>query len=144
LTEIRIHETLTASSKLKNRRAGGNRIAKFDPKIRRLLASGIELALLDFNRSHYVPWRRKVAGTQKEQGMRRLGWILIIALSTGGLAMAASSAEMGNETITYTYDARGRLTNVSHAGSVNNNLQANYTYDKADNRETVNVTGSPN
>jgi YD repeat-containing protein len=75
--------------------------------------------------------------------MRKIGWLLIIALSTGGLAMAASSAEMGNETITYSYDAQGRLTNVSHTGSVNNNLQANYTYDKASNRITVNVTGAP-
>ena len=76
--------------------------------------------------------------------MRKIVWLVMIALGTGGLAMAANSAEMGNETINYTYDARGRLTNVSHSGSVNNNLQANYTYDKADNRETVNVTGSPN
>ena len=75
--------------------------------------------------------------------MRRLGWLLIVALGTGGLAMAASSAEMGNETITYTYDARGRLTNVTHAGSVNNNVATNYTYDKAENRLTVNVTGAP-
>jgi len=76
--------------------------------------------------------------------MRKTGWLLIVAIGTGGLAMAAPSPEMGNETINYTYDARGRLTNVSHAGSVNNNLQANYRYDKSDNRETVNVTGSPN
>jgi hypothetical protein len=76
--------------------------------------------------------------------MRKIGWLLMLAIGTGGLAMAATAPEMGNETITYTYDARGRLTNVTHAGSVNNNLQANYTYDKADNRETVNVTGSPN
>jgi hypothetical protein len=50
---------------------------------------------------------------------------------------------MGNETINYTYDAQGRLTNVTHAGSINNNIQANYTYDKASNRVTVNVTGVP-
>ena len=58
-------------------------------------------------------------------------------------AAAAPMAGGGNETINYTYDARGRLTNVTHAGSVNNNLIANYTYDKADNRLTVNVTGAP-
>ena len=76
--------------------------------------------------------------------MRKLVWLLMLAMGTGSLAMAASAPELGNETINYTYDARGRLTNVSHSGSVNNNLQANYTYDKAENRETVNVTGSPN
>jgi YD repeat-containing protein len=73
--------------------------------------------------------------------MRKIGWLLVIG--TGGLAMAANAPEMGNETINYTYDARGRLTNVSHAGSVNNNVQTNYTYDKADNRGAVNVTGAP-
>ncbi|MCW3847697.1 hypothetical protein OF829_10635 [Sphingomonas sp. LB-2] len=79
-----------------------------------------------------------------DKGIRQIGWLLVIAAGTGGLAMAASApAEMGNETITYTYDARGQLTNVSHAGSVNNNVQTNYTYDKANNRGTVNVTGAP-
>ena len=58
-------------------------------------------------------------------------------------ATAMAPLSLGNETINYSYDARGRLTNVTHAGSVNNNLQANYTYDKADSRVTVNVTGSP-
>jgi hypothetical protein len=67
------------------------------------------------------------------------GAIVMAAL----LAAAATAPSMGNETINYTYDARGELTNVAHSGCVNNNLQANYTYDRANNRETVNVTGSP-
>ena len=46
------------------------------------------------------------------------------------LGVAAYAAE----TITYTYDARGRLVRVSHSGSVNNNVVTNYTIDKADNR----------
>ena len=77
--------------------------------------------------------------------MRNLGWFLVLATGLAVLAAAApyEGAAFGNETINYTYDARGRLTNVTHAGSVNTNLQANYTYDKADNRATVNVTGSP-
>jgi YD repeat-containing protein len=81
-----------------------------------------------------------------DKGIRQIGWLLVIAAGTGGLALAATASPpgaMGNETITYTYDARGRLTNVSHAGSVNTNVQTNYTYDKADNRGTVNVTGAP-
>lgn len=60
------------------------------------------------------------------------------------MSLTAASAPPMNETINYTYDARGRLVKVEHSGSVNNNLQANYAYDKAENRVTVNVTGSPN
>jgi hypothetical protein len=75
--------------------------------------------------------------------MHRLGLAVAIAVLTALAAAASSGAPIGNETINYSYDARGRLTNVTHAGSVNNNLQANYTYDKAENRVTVNVTGSP-
>ena len=52
-------------------------------------------------------------------------------------------AAYATETITYTYDARGRLVRVVRTGTVNNNVQANYSYDKADNRTNVNVT-SPN
>lgn len=75
--------------------------------------------------------------------MRKLGWLVVLATGLAGLAAAAPYEPMGNETINYTYDAQGRLTNVTHAGSINNNIQANYTYDKASNRVTVNVTGVP-
>lgn len=60
-----------------------------------------------------------------------------------GLAALAVPA-LSSETVTYTYDAQGRLTKVVHTGTVNNNLQANYSFDKADNRINMNVTGSPN
>jgi YD repeat-containing protein len=62
---------------------------------------------------------------------------LFIAVLTAGAAATA------NETISYTYDARGRLVQVKHSGTVNNNVTANYQYDKADNRTNVNVA-SPN
>jgi len=64
---------------------------------------------------------------------------VLIALSIAALAATA----MASETITYSYDARGRLVQVKHSGSVNNNVTANYQYDKGDNRTNVNVT-SPN
>jgi hypothetical protein len=64
---------------------------------------------------------------------------VLIALSVAALAAAAMAAE----TITYTYDARGRLVKVVRTGSVNNNVSATYSYDKADNRTNVNVV-SPN
>lgn len=68
--------------------------------------------------------------------MRAL-FVLITLLLLGAAAYAA-------ETVTYTYDARGRLKQVAHSGSVNNNITSNYVYDKADNRTNKSTTGSPN
>ena len=65
----------------------------------------------------------------------------ISKVATGLLAIGLlSSAAMATETITYTYDARGRLVKVVHTGTVNTNNQACYKYDKADNRTTVQTT----
>ncbi len=64
-----------------------------------------------------------------------------VALAATALAVAAAAA--ASETIIYTYDARGRLVKVERKGSVNNDVKAEYKYDKADNRTEVNVT-SPN
>jgi hypothetical protein len=58
--------------------------------------------------------------------------------------IAVPSVAVAAETITYTYDARGRLVKVVRTGTVNNNVQTVYTHDKANNRKTVVVTGSPN
>jgi hypothetical protein len=58
-------------------------------------------------------------------------------------ALCAAVAAYASETITYSYDARGRLVRVEHKGTANNNVSASYTYDKADNRTAVNVI-SPN
>lgn len=60
-----------------------------------------------------------------------------------GLSCAASVAQ-ATETITYSYDAKGRLVKVVRTGTVNNNVTTNYTHDKADSRKTVVVTGSGN
>ncbi|WP_234178876.1 hypothetical protein [Sphingopyxis sp. NFH-91] len=68
--------------------------------------------------------------------MRRL--MLAIAL----VGMAGSAA--ATETITYTYDAKGRLVKVVRTGTVNNNVTVEYAHDKADNRTRVKVTNSPN
>lgn len=57
------------------------------------------------------------------------------------MLLMTSSAASAAETITYSYDARGRLTQVKHAGSVNDGLQTSYTLDKADNRMSVAVSG---
>jgi hypothetical protein len=63
-----------------------------------------------------------------------------IAIICAFATLPASAAE----TITYKYDAKGRLIEVKRTGTVNNNVQSNYTHDKANNRKTVVVTGSPN
>jgi len=64
----------------------------------------------------------------------------ISKIATGLIALGLlSSAAMATENITYTYDARGRLVKVVHTGTVNNNTQACYKYDKADNRTNVQV-----
>jgi len=60
-----------------------------------------------------------------------------------GALIAAAGIASASETITYTYDAKGRLVLVQHSGSVNNNVIANYTYDAADNRKNIKVTGAP-
>jgi hypothetical protein len=68
----------------------------------------------------------------------------LLFAATLGVFFAASPVAHATETITYTYDAKGRVVKVEHAGSVNNNLKAEYTHDKADNRKNLTVTGSPN
>lgn len=70
--------------------------------------------------------------------MKRVGLAAcLISLGAPGIALAS-------ETITYTYDYQGRVTNVAHSGSINSGVQAAYTYDAADNRTNVTVTGSSN
>jgi YD repeat-containing protein len=64
----------------------------------------------------------------------------IAALAAGALIVAAAAS--ATETITYKYDARGRLVQVNHTGTVNDGISATYTYDKADNRSNVTVTGA--
>lgn len=65
--------------------------------------------------------------------------IIILALAI----VSATAAAIASETITYRYDARGRLVAVARTGSVNDNVTANYAYDKADNRTSVTIA-SPN
>ena len=66
--------------------------------------------------------------------------LLLFSAFLVGIVFPAKAAE----TITYSYDARGRLVKVVRTGTVNNNVQVVYTHDKANNRKTVVVTGSGN
>ena len=58
-------------------------------------------------------------------------------------ALGAAGAAMAAETITYRYDARGRLVKVERSGAVNNGVNASYSYDKASNRTNKAVSGAP-
>ena len=60
----------------------------------------------------------------------------VVAISVALSAVAAHAAE----TITYTYDAKGRLTKVVHAGTINNGTTVEYSHDAADNRTRVKTT----
>jgi hypothetical protein len=65
---------------------------------------------------------------------KRAIWLSVISL-----VIAAGQAATAGETITYSYDPRGRLSQVARSGTVNNNLKACYTYDRGDNRNNVAV-----
>lgn len=69
-------------------------------------------------------------------------WRLLLSCGLLGSWAVPVSIASGSETVTYSYDARGRLVQVSHSGSVNNGVQANYSYDRADNRTNVTVAGT--
>ena len=69
----------------------------------------------------------------RPQGLR---WLVSLC------AFACGTPASAGETITYTYDALGRIANVAHAGSVNAGVQASYTHDATDNRSTVTVSGA--
>jgi YD repeat-containing protein len=56
-----------------------------------------------------------------------------------GLIIVAAPAA-ASETITYQYDALGRLVQVTRTGTVNNGASAAYTYDPANNRTNVTTT----
>ncbi|MBT2134481.1 hypothetical protein KK137_09065 [Croceibacterium sp. LX-88] len=60
----------------------------------------------------------------------------------GSAAPLASPNPSAYETVTYTYDARGRLVKVVRTGSVNNNEQTVYKLDKDGNRTNVATTGA--
>jgi YD repeat-containing protein len=46
----------------------------------------------------------------------------VLAALSFGLPLLTASRAGASETLTYTYDARGRLTKVVHSGSVNNGV----------------------
>jgi len=63
-----------------------------------------------------------------------------MSLFCAGMMVAAPV--LAGETVSYQYDARGRLVQVSRAGTVNNGISACYAYDRGDNRKNVTVATS--
>jgi hypothetical protein len=68
----------------------------------------------------------------------------VVTSILGLVGVCAAGAALASETVTYTYDAKGRLVKVVRTGTVNNNVTYDYTHDKANNRTNVKVTNSPN
>lgn len=66
----------------------------------------------------------------------RIGLVLFLLLP------ALATPAMAAETITYTYDAQGRLVKVEHTGNVNNGVTTIYDHDKANNRKNVRTVGA--
>lgn len=58
-----------------------------------------------------------------------------------GAASAIATAAGASETVNYSYDARGRIKQATHSGTVNNGKSTAYNYDKADNRTSKSTTG---
>jgi hypothetical protein len=70
-----------------------------------------------------------------------MGRLRRILLTSAAIATAA--AAVAAETVTYSYDARGRLIKIVRSGTVNNGVATSYTHDKADNRKTRTTAGAP-
>jgi uncharacterized protein RhaS with RHS repeats len=57
-------------------------------------------------------------------------------------ALALASAAQAGETVTYSYDALGRLVATTSSGTVNDGLTTSLAYDPAGNRSTYMVSGA--
>ncbi|GLK52031.1 MAG: hypothetical protein CMF76_10065 [Maricaulis sp.] len=68
-----------------------------------------------------------------------LGSALTGALGALVLPLGAAAAQ---ETVTYTYDAQGRVVEVQHSGGPNHGVKREYEYDDADNRTRKKTTGA--
>jgi hypothetical protein len=72
--------------------------------------------------------------------MRRRDWLWLTAS-----ALALASSARAGETVTYSYDALGRLTASSSSGTINSGVTSSIGYDAAGNRSifAASVSGAP-
>lgn len=66
-----------------------------------------------------------------------LGFVTVLVSS-----FALHAPAQATETITYKYDAKGRVVKVERSGTVNNGASTQYSHDKANNRKNVTTTGA--
>ncbi len=66
------------------------------------------------------------------------GFLIVCA----SMAILSGSGAMAAETVTYTYDAKGRLTKVTLSGGPNHGAKTEYEHDKASNRKRVKTSGA--
>jgi YD repeat-containing protein len=67
----------------------------------------------------------------------------LLAAASIGFPLLTGAPAGASETISYIYDARGRLKQVAHSGTVNNGVTTTYAHDKADNRTSKTTIGAP-
>lgn len=72
------------------------------------------------------------------------GWAMRTLALVGAGSLLTCGVAWATETITYSYDARGRLIRVERSGDVSNGVVTNYTLDNMSNRTRVTVNGSAN
>lgn len=58
-----------------------------------------------------------------------------------GAAVLVSAVSVAAETVTYTYDAKGRLVTVTRAGPAIGTKTSTYQHDRADNRKRATIAG---
>ncbi len=63
-------------------------------------------------------------------------------LAAFSLGLMLSSSLSASETVTYSYDAKGRLVKVERQGTENNGATTDYEHDDADNRTRAKTTGA--
>lgn len=68
----------------------------------------------------------------------------VVTIALGSMLLLGGTAAFAAGTIAYSYDARGRLVQVSRVVNNGTPVVTSYTLDKADNRIGKTTTGSPN
>ncbi|WP_300545123.1 hypothetical protein [Maricaulis sp.] len=66
---------------------------------------------------------------------------MLVSATLSGAVLFGGAAG-ASETVTYSYDAQGRVVEVEHSGGPNDGVKREYQYDDADNRTQKKTTGA--